>query len=625
MGRFRVDSFWYRRVARLVGKCWTGVVLALALAAVLVSSNSANATTYGSNQYGDCNYQACAPTSTQVTLPVTGLQVDINLHNGQVIPAAGYNIIVTPLNGQGTSFQQVDFYINGNLAQSSLPASDGTVQWFWNPNQFPGTDIKIVIMGTDGSTVTQEFQVTFASSKPSLAPGTSSNTTPPPSILQQIAKGSQQLIHNLPPTVKHTLPYFLFLILVADVLLMAWQFRREVVEARALRAILIRERQGGALKKMLVDLISHYLRTPLTIISGAIDLGSINSFSPPVVANLRQDVGELNDKVRQLIAQAQTNPVSTSEVASRVDAAHKPRASWRRPLLFIPLISVGIFGFGFDYLAAHNGSFSVNQINLVVQVVVFASLAAGLYLAIRRLELSRHDVARARQMVATEQAFNRQRDELIDQTAQGLSGGMGNLDRSVATLGPSEATAAIRQGLQQFHDVVEKCVVASQLKGATSTEPLVTATLSSLSVLTQLQQGKAEAKAVKIDITHDSSLVVRSPGLLAFVLGTILDNAIEYSPVGGHVEVAAIRTGTDLNISVTDHGPGIPEDKRFALFQAFSKVEGTEVFDHKGAGFSLYLDKLIMTYLLGSIDINSAQPRGTMVTLKLSNTPSAAT
>jgi K+-sensing histidine kinase KdpD len=53
------------------------------------------------------------------------------------------------------------------------------------------------------------------------------------------------------------------------------------------------------------------------------------------------------------------------------------------------------------------------------------------------------------------------------------------------------------------------------------------------------------------------------------------------------------------------------------LFQAFSKTEGAETFNHEGMGFSLYMDKLIMNYLVGDIRVESAPQKGTKVVLSL--------
>jgi signal transduction histidine kinase len=71
---------------------------------------------------------------------------------------------------------------------------------------------------------------------------------------------------------------------------------------------------------------------------------------------------------------------------------------------------------------------------------------------------------------------------------------------------------------------------------------------------------------------------------------------------------------------VADNGQGIPTDKLNSLFQPFSKAEGAEVFTHEGMGFSLYLNKLIMMYLGGTIGIESAEGKGTQVTLSFAAT-----
>ena len=600
------------------------LLLAIVAFAMVANSGQAIAGTYNTGLYGKCPYQTACP-STITTLP-SGLQVNINLTNGQVIPYNGYLIIVTPLNGSGTSFKQVDFYINGVLVHSQTPASDGTVQWFWNPQQYPGTDIKIVVTGQDGSTVTKEFQVSVGP-----APGSSHSITSAaaPSIVQQvtqaitqapgkITKSIEHAIRNLPPVIKHSLPYFLFLVLLIDILLMALQIRRELKESRALQAILAREQQSGQLKKTFTELVSHYLRTPLTVIGSALELlASTEGISEPLMVSLKTDVMELNSKVDGLVAQAAV--VNDGAVISETGKTLQTKPIWRQPLFFVPIVFIGIFAFLFDYLAQHAGKFSVTTLSLVVHIVLFGSLATLLYLTLRQLQLHKHDVVETKRILKEEVEFNQSRDDLIDKTALELSGGLGNLDDHIAQLSPSKASELVIKGQQQLHDVVEKFVIARQLKGAaTAAAPTPTRLSEVCAPATQALQGKAQAKGVSIDIVKDIPFAVRSPELLSLVIQTTLDNAVEYSPPNSHVEVAAKQAGSTLSISITDHGPGIPEDKRFALFQAFSKVEGAEVFSHEGMGFSLYLDKLIMAYLLGDIEVESAPPQGAKVTLTLS-------
>jgi len=65
--------------------------------------------------------------------------------------------------------------------------------------------------------------------------------------------------------------------------------------------------------------------------------------------------------------------------------------------------------------------------------------------------------------------------------------------------------------------------------------------------------------------------------LVAQVLANLLDNAIRHTPAGGCVVVAACLTGESgeiIEISVTDHGPGIAADDRERVFQMYNRVSG---------------------------------------------------
>jgi signal transduction histidine kinase len=53
------------------------------------------------------------------------------------------------------------------------------------------------------------------------------------------------------------------------------------------------------------------------------------------------------------------------------------------------------------------------------------------------------------------------------------------------------------------------------------------------------------------------------------------------------------------------------------LFRPFTQTQDVERFTHEGMGFSLYLDKLIMSYLGGTITINSRPGVETAATITL--------
>ncbi|MDP9128400.1 MAG: sensor histidine kinase [Pseudomonadota bacterium] len=76
---------------------------------------------------------------------------------------------------------------------------------------------------------------------------------------------------------------------------------------------------------------------------------------------------------------------------------------------------------------------------------------------------------------------------------------------------------------------------------------------------------------------------------LVQVLQNLVENALSFSPPGGRVILAAGRDGRFVRITVEDSGPGIPENKREAIFDRFyTERPRTEKFGtHSGLGLSI--------------------------------------
>ncbi|GAA3419479.1 sensor histidine kinase [Streptosporangium vulgare] len=52
-------------------------------------------------------------------------------------------------------------------------------------------------------------------------------------------------------------------------------------------------------------------------------------------------------------------------------------------------------------------------------------------------------------------------------------------------------------------------------------------------------------------------------------ISNLVDNAIRYAPAGSRVEIDVEVTGTEAAVTVTDHGPGVPDGEREHVFQRF--------------------------------------------------------
>ena len=110
------------------------------------------------------------------------------------------------------------------------------------------------------------------------------------------------------------------------------------------------------------------------------------------------------------------------------------------------------------------------------------------------------------------------------------------------------------------------------------------------------------------------------------VIRGLVDNAIKYTPEGGHIRVSAQRANDALAIMVEDTGKGIPETDLPRVFEKFYRA-GSETDDNgfaaspgtaaPGVGLGLYLAQHIVEQLNGTITVESKEGRGTTFNILL--------
>ena len=108
------------------------------------------------------------------------------------------------------------------------------------------------------------------------------------------------------------------------------------------------------------------------------------------------------------------------------------------------------------------------------------------------------------------------------------------------------------------------------------------------------------------------------------VLSNLLDNAVKYSPDGGAIEVALVQQDGDVvELSVRDHGLGIPPEKRAHIFDRFYQAHGTE--HCSGLGLGLYICRQIVELHGGAIRAEFPADGGTRFVVRLPRTGVAIT
>lgn len=101
------------------------------------------------------------------------------------------------------------------------------------------------------------------------------------------------------------------------------------------------------------------------------------------------------------------------------------------------------------------------------------------------------------------------------------------------------------------------------------------------------------------------------------VIRQMLDNAMTYSPPGASVEIRVHQAGNDALIEVIDEGPGIPPDKREAVFERFADWRPVGYEDRPGAGLGLFISRAVARAHGGDASIADGTDGGTMLTVRL--------
>ncbi len=98
-------------------------------------------------------------------------------------------------------------------------------------------------------------------------------------------------------------------------------------------------------------------------------------------------------------------------------------------------------------------------------------------------------------------------------------------------------------------------------------------------------------------------------------LGNVLSNAVKYAPTGP-IDVTLTPADTYVEITVRDHGHGIPADDLPRVFERFYRVPG-EPSNARGVGLGLTITRTLVEAHGGSVAITSEIGKGTSVTIQL--------
>ena len=122
----------------------------------------------------------------------------------------------------------------------------------------------------------------------------------------------------------------------------------------------------------------------------------------------------------------------------------------------------------------------------------------------------------------------------------------------------------------------------------------------------ELSKFKAEKKNITVELTCDSDLTVRiNTALIEQAVLNLIDNAIKYSPDSSKILVSALKTDTEVLITVSDQGSGIEEEHLERIFERFYVVDKSRSRKLGGTGLGLSIVKHIAQVHSGFVTVES--------------------
>ena len=136
-------------------------------------------------------------------------------------------------------------------------------------------------------------------------------------------------------------------------------------------------------------------------------------------------------------------------------------------------------------------------------------------------------------------------------------------------------------------------------------------------VLTEAVHAAVQREGADAQISIAADLrVLATPALISRAIGNILRNAVRYAP--GSIRIVAERADSEVALTISDDGPGIPADALPRIFDPFFRPNTSRTSDTGGTGLGLAIVKSCVEACGGSVTARNRSPSGLEVSIKLS-------
>ncbi|MBI3881994.1 MAG: HAMP domain-containing histidine kinase, partial [Verrucomicrobia bacterium] len=144
-------------------------------------------------------------------------------------------------------------------------------------------------------------------------------------------------------------------------------------------------------------------------------------------------------------------------------------------------------------------------------------------------------------------------------------------------------------------------------------DPVPLAPLAQRVVARETHNGTGD---VRVEIPAELSALAE-PELLARALANLVRNALHHAGSAGPITVSAASEGGRVTLSVSDSGPGVPEESLAQIFDPFFRLDASRTRDTGGVGLGLAIVKTCVDACQGTVTARNRAPTGLQVDIVL--------
>jgi len=182
-----------------------------------------------------------------------------------------------------------------------------------------------------------------------------------------------------------------------------------------------------------------------------------------------------------------------------------------------------------------------------------------------------------------------------------------------------EALDLMLRKAQELTELVENIMTAQDTRSVElDLRPIHLSRVVELAIRTRAAQAEAQQIALSPRIPPNLPQAFADPIRLGEVLDELLENAIKFSPPESEIEISiADPGGLMLQLSVCDHGIGIPPGEHERIFRRFYQVDSGTTRRYGGAGLGLFIVRQITEAHNGRVWVESEPGQGSCFHLTL--------